>query len=432
MQGIRTDRNGWFKALLALLLVVSFCEVFALRQAGAIHSNDFKHLWAGAWLLAHGRNPYDPLLLMAVARDHGWSSINPFVYLPTTGMMLWPLAAMKFEAARDTWLWLNWALLWAIVLAGPRLIGARRPWAASLMAACFAAGSFTLMRQMTAGQMNIVVAALIVAAAWAFRRRREGALGAILAVGFGWKIAPALMIATLIPMRRWRAVAWGVAVSAALLVLSVWVYGRPINAGALDMMQEMGYGKSTWARFGAQFYRDPANMAPGALMHHLFTQNPFSRPWIELGPAWANRLTAVAALILALVWLLALVRLSRPGAAIGRRRRGTPTGLLMIVESMPLFLAASVLMLLLPSLMWDHYAVQLLPALMWIFGDERTWRRPARAVAALVIFALLAIPWNYSAGAFTAGPAVLLMSLRLWPTLALYAWLLRDAGAEEI
>lgn len=412
MQSIRPSRNIWFKSPIALLLILSFCATWSLQRAGAIHSNDFKHLWAGSWLLAHGHSPYNPGLLFSVARDQGWQSINPFVYLPTTGMMLWPFAEMKFAAARDAWLWLNWILLWAIVLAGPRLIGVKRPWTASLTAACFAAGSFTTMRQMTAGQMNIVTAALIVAAAWAFRRRRESALGSILAVGFGWKIAPAVMIAALIPMRRWRALIWGIAISIALIVLSMILYGWAINASAFKMMPQMGYGRSIWSEFGTQFYRDTANMAPNALMHHLFSANPpFTQPWINLGAAWANGLTMLISVILGLAWLWTCLRTRQ--------------------QSMPLFLSASVLMMMLPSLMWDHYAVQLLPAMMWIFGDERTWRRPACAAAALVIFALLAIPWNYDAEAFKSGPGILLMSIRLWPALALYVWLLRDARSEQ-
>lgn len=428
MQSARTHRYLWFKSLIALLVVVSLYEVFALQHAGAIHSNDFKHLWAGAWLLKLGKNPYNPGLLFSVARDQGWPSINPFVYLPTTGMMLWPLAEMKFETARGVWLWLNWMLLWAVVLAGPKMLGVKRPRAASLMAACFAASSFTMYRQMTAGQMNIVTAALIVAAAWAFRRRREGALGSMLALGFGWKIAPALMIAALAPMRRWRALAWGIGLSLALLAISAALYGWQINSSAIKMMPQMGYGKSTWSEFGAQFYRDPANMAPNALMHHLFTFNPFTTPWTDLGPTLANQLTIAVSLILVLAWVLVLMRISRANA--GRRVRGEQASLVQASDSTPLFLASSVLMLLLPSLMWDHYAVQLLPALMWIFGDERTWRRPAFAVSALAIFALLALPWNYNAEAFKTGPGILLMSIRLWPTLALYGWLLRDASAE--
>jgi hypothetical protein len=45
-----------------------------------------------------------------------------------------------------------------------------------------------------------------------------------------------------------------------------------------------------------------------------------------------------------------------------------------------------------------------------------------------MIFALLAIPWAHAASAWRAGPGILAMSLRLWPTLALLVWLLFDAA----
>lgn len=388
------------RGLVALLVFVSFSEMLALQQAGAIHSNDFKHLWAGAWLLAHGRNPYDPAMLFTVAASQGWQGINPFVYLPATGLFLKPFAALPFEAARDAWLWLNWALAWAVVLAGPALIGARRPWPARLAGACFLIGAMPFMRQMTAGQMNVVTAALIVGAVWAFRRRRDWLLGLLLAVGFGWKIAPAILIAALVPLRRWRALAWGIGFSAALMLASVALYGVEIHRDALAMISQMGYGKSTWAELGSRFHLDPFNQAPGALMLHLFTQNPITTPWSDLGAKTANALTIGISIVLLAAWI---------GPAWRKRSEAA-------------FLAATLLMLLIPSLMWDHYAVQALPALMWIFGLKDTWSRKVRAIAALVIFALLAIPWNHQSESFRSGAGILLMSLRLWPIIGLFAW----------
>ncbi|MCE5228387.1 DUF2029 domain-containing protein [bacterium] len=419
MSNARNNPERKFVWLVAALLALSFAEAFMLAASGAVHSNDFKHLWAGAWLLAHGRNAYDPAMLFNVALAEGWTQtidgkivpvINPFVYLPTTGLMLWPLAAMPFVLARAWWFWINWALAWAVVIAGPKMLGVKRPWAASFAAGCLITASMPMMRQMTAGQMNVATAALIVAAAWAFRRRREGALGGLLAVGFGWKIAPALLIAALLPMRRWKAFAWAIAASIALALISLLAYGTQVNADALAMTRQMGYGHSTWETFGRQFHLDAFNMAPGALMIHAFAANPVTRPWIDLGMPWAIRLTMLASLMLIAAWLIPAWRAGKNATA-----------------SMPLFLAASLLMLLLPSLMWDHYAVQALPALMLIFGDERTWKRPARAISALVIFGLLACPIQHDAGAFRSGPGILVMSLRLWPILAMYFWLTCEA-----
>ncbi len=411
----RPDR--WWAALALVLMVVSLVEGLGLAAGGALHANDLKHLWGGAWLLARGGDPYDAALLFGVAREQGWGSINPYVYLPTTGLMLRPLAGLEFEPARLCWFWLNWGLAWVVVLAGPRLLGVGRPGLARLAGAAFLVAAMPFYRQQTAGQMNVVMAGLILLAAWGVRRRRDWLVGAALAAGFGWKIAPALMVAALAPMRRWRALAWGAGLSLTLLGVSVGVYGWPLHARGFEVIGQMGYGRSTWAEYGAQFHRDPFNQAPGALMHHLFVNDPagVTRPWLELGAEGANVLTLMMAGLLGAAWL---------AAAIGGRRAGGER------RDVALLLAASLLMLLVPSILWDHYVVQALPALAWVFGDPRTARRPWRAAAALGLLVLLAIPWDHQAESLRWGAGLLLMPLRLWPLLVLYGWLVWEAGLD--
>jgi hypothetical protein len=407
--------------LTMLLLGVSLIEAAGLVLGHALHGNDFKHLWLGGWLLAEGRDPYDAQLMLRAAAMHKLSGINPFVYLPSTGLFLWPLTLMDYGDAQSLWFWLNWALAWGVVIAGPAWLRVERPALARLAGGVFLTCAHPFMRQMTAGQMNVVTAALILWGAGALARRREAQAGLAGALGFGWKIAPALLVAALAGLRRWRALAWGIAGSGVLLAISWICYGAPVHLRALDVIRQMGYGQSTWSAFGQEFYRDPFTQSFNALFHHLFTANPHTRPWLDLGPAAADRLTLAASLVMIGLWL---------AAALGRatRRRLTagdpPT-------ATRLYLAASLAMLLVPSLMWDHYAVQTLPALIWLFGDARTARRPGRALGALAILALLTIPWAPMGPLVQTGAGILLMPLRLWPTLALYAWLCRDREEQS-
>lgn len=420
-----------------------------MPRLGALHGNDFKHLWLGAWLLAADRNPYDPAWLFRAARNFNLGAINPYVYLPTTGLMLRPLAALPFSLAMLVWHWFNWALAWVVVLWGPALLRAPRPALARLAGALLLAspalaflplGSVVFFRQQTAGQMNVVTVALIVGAAAALMRGKAFWTGLFLGVGFAWKIAPALLIAALGPLRRWRALAWGCAISLALLGVSVMVYGWPVHRAALPVLGQMGYGQSTWAEFGNDFYRDPYNQSPNSLMHHLLTKNPYTKPWVEASPTLANRLTMVVSLILAGLWLVQAWRrvwispqfpirnaqLKAAGQA-GEDARAPGD----IPQSVPpLFFAATLAMLLLPSLMWDHYAVQALPALLWVFGSAAVGRSAWRATLAFLILALIVAPWIHVAPAWTHGAGILLMSMRLWPVLGLYLWLLFDRGLE--
>jgi hypothetical protein len=103
-------RPRWMKrmqvariGLLVALLGVGIFEAFALRGRG-VHNNDFRHVWLGAWVMAHHptRNPYDDEMMDALAQRFGMTEpgrgINPYVYLPATGLALRPLAELNFTA----------------------------------------------------------------------------------------------------------------------------------------------------------------------------------------------------------------------------------------------------------------------------------------------------------------------------------------------
>jgi len=59
--------------LVAGLAILSFIEALAMVRLGTLHGNDFKHLWAGAWLLQHGLDPYDARLLFKIAHQADWA-----------------------------------------------------------------------------------------------------------------------------------------------------------------------------------------------------------------------------------------------------------------------------------------------------------------------------------------------------------------------
>jgi hypothetical protein len=434
-------RRRWVDALTAALLAYSALQMTATWRLGLVHGNDFKHLWAGARILALGGNPYDGAALIRFAVSQRWvdeagnPSINPFVYLPTTGLLLWPLAQMPFGAAQGLWFWLNAVAAWAMALAGPSMLGVRRRALARLASVAFLAAALPFFRQMTAGQMNVLAAWAVLGAAAALRRRRDGLAGSILALGFGWKIAPALLIAALLPLRRPRALVVAVAGSAALWLASFLIAGPAVQADGLRTIRQMGYGHSTWEDRGRDYYRDPANQSPNSLMHHLLAVTPYARPWAALGAGVANAMTLAFSLSLVAAWggsWLAARRRRVKATAIADAKATTTTDAESSEDATTrLFLAASLAMLLLPSLMWDHYVVQALPALAWVAGDARVGRSWPRALGLLAIVAALAWPVAYSAPALAHGAGLLVMSIRLWPTLGLYFWLLLDRAEPK-
>ena len=100
-------------------MLISLMQAIAMLRGGAVLGNDFKHEWAGSWLLMHGFSPYDAANLFRVRDSQQWKSINPFVYLPTTGLFLRPIADLPYATASVVWFALNWLLAWIIVLAAP-------------------------------------------------------------------------------------------------------------------------------------------------------------------------------------------------------------------------------------------------------------------------------------------------------------------------
>jgi hypothetical protein len=399
----------WLLVLVGLVQCVTLVSLQA-RGWPVLHGNDFKHLWAGSRLLAVGRDPYDPVQLLRAAEVYRLGGINPFVYLPTTGMLMWPLGQMAFALAQYAWFILNTALAWSLVLAGPSWLRLKRPDLARLAGAAFLVGSMPFYRQMTAGQLNVVLASLFLWGAVALQRGRQAQLGLSVALGFGFKITPILLVPALWLMGRRKAAAWAMAGSFALIGLSILAFGWPVHQASLPVLREMSYGRSTWAQFGMEFYCDPFNQSFNSLFHHLVTENPRTRPWFHGSPSLANALTWLASLAVAAGWILAWTR--------WRRSHGQK----FTEAETHLYLAAAIATMLIPSLLWDHYAVQALAALLVLSGSGwpvRNWKNFALAA---IGFTFLCAPIPHPA--LNHGAGILLMHARLWPLLSVWSWLL--------
>jgi hypothetical protein len=115
---------------LAVLLLVGFSlvQAYSLFAAGRVHGNDFKHLWLGTRVLDAGGSPYDPQILLTAARQYGIESINPYVYLPATGPVLWPFREARISrSAMVAWSAFNWIVAWLLRARGPGWLKLARP-----------------------------------------------------------------------------------------------------------------------------------------------------------------------------------------------------------------------------------------------------------------------------------------------------------------
>ena len=431
--------------------------------------NDFKHIYLGASMLVHGQNPYDPQALLDLARNRGLGAVNPYVYLPFTGLVISPLTLLDPPEALRLWFCLNHLLTLAALALIFWSLGLQPNIKNLALFATTIALCYPLHRTLTAGQLNSALLFLFALVFALEKKRWFIAAGAVAALAFLFKLIPGVLLlyfiwrALVSDRKYWRAAASMCIATAILFAISIAWVGLDVHQAFRPVLSEMGYGKSTWAPLGQHFYRDPANQSFNSLFHHLFAQpgDETTTPWLNLGPATANHLTILATI---LCWGTALM------VGLLRRRRPKENEKIITPQLNPqspvtysLFI---LLALLTPSIYWDHYAViALFPffavsanlsdkvrgiavALMILltlplgsFLELPLWETAALLGAALALLCLLAIrhgtkgliatAWAI-AGAlllarflfdfppFRQGPGLLVMSIKLWGTLILF------------
>jgi hypothetical protein len=205
-----------------------------------------------------------------------------------------------------------------------------------------------LLRQNNAGQLNVV---LLFCWALVYTAEKRGwhpaVAGVTAAFGALFKLSPGILIVWFLLRRRWHEAAWMVVAGLALMGISVGTYGLRVHLDFFPVLKDMGYGRSTWSEFGHTFWRDAYNQSFNSLFHRVLVQQPGS----EIAPLFAGS----AAIANALTWVCSLLVLAVFAIASWRDRSAGGGASLAVT------LAAS---LLLPSICWDHYLVQLLPGLL--------------------------------------------------------------------
>jgi alpha-1,2-mannosyltransferase len=278
-----------------------------------------------------------------------------FTYPPAAALVSVPLAPLPQRVAN-----LTWTLVQVLVLCGlvsiafrallARLRPDRRVLTLGLVAAALALTQ-PFVENLTLGQVNVVLAGLVVADLLA--RRRWWPQGALIGLATALKLTPGIFALYLAVTRRWRAAL--VAASSFLAVTVVTGLVLP-EASSRYWTEEL---RAT-ERIGGLAY----------------TSNQSLRGVVErLVPGEAR----------AAVWLLAagamaVVGLRRAAAA---HRRGDEVSAVAIV---------GLVGVLVSPIAWIHHLVWMVFALGALVGDGRDRRRVALA-AAVVAFMIPRLPW---------------------------------------
>ena len=156
-----------------------------------------------------------------------------FKYFPAFALAIAPIAHLPAMTARAVWLGLSVVLLVVLVSLSTSLLPDRRH--SALFVAGFASlalGKF-FIREIGLGQSNILMAVLVLSAVAAWRAKREGTAGALLAAATIVKPYAVLFLPYLVFRRRARGTAAYLGVVAAALLFPVVRYGWSGNVALL-------------------------------------------------------------------------------------------------------------------------------------------------------------------------------------------------------
>ncbi len=375
-----------------------------------LNNNDFKHLYLGMKALLDGISPYSFQALhhQAALQGHRQIALNPYVYLPFTGHALSFLAPFRLEQAAAVWFSINHLFTAGVVLILSSLWPRQRSLAAALLTLAFAL-SIPLVRTLTAGQLNMALLFMICLAWRCLHNNRPKTSGAILAFAALFKLMPGIFGLYFLLQRRWVAAASMTLVGLLLFLLSTGLAGLATTFEFLPILQQMGYGKSTWPEVFS-FWDDPPNQSLNSFFTHIFATNDHTTPWINLGQTAANLATIFAVIVLLLAYLK---RTSRSARSIPEQSIFTPA-------DDHAYAATLLLGLLIPSLMWDHYLVMTIFPVALLLRDSLASKRYLITTSIVLCYGVICLPWPFSHPAFQHGTGILLMSLKLWPTLILF------------
>lgn len=378
-----------------------------------LHSNDFKHIYLGAKALLDGNDPYSARSLLHQASLSGMrdANLNPYVYLPFTGLSLSFLAPLQFAAAAKLWLVLNHLFALASCWLTAKAIFPQRLLRALAVLLLGLAISHPMTRTLTAGQLNLVLLLCVSGAFYLLKRRHEKTAGFVLGFAACFKLAPALFLFYFALRRRWTALVSMGATCAALMLVSLLAVGLKVHLLFLPLLHQMRYGHSSWEQYRATFWKDPANQSFNSLFTHLLVGDQAITPWFHSTQATANAATWAASLAMFGLFIWTAAR--RTSATNDAAPRGTFTS-----ADEALFMATLLLSLLLPSLMWDHYLVLVLLPVAWLVRCYYAAGRPAIVIAILISYTVICMPWPFEH--YRSGPVLPLMSIKLFPTMLLF------------
>jgi alpha-1,2-mannosyltransferase len=331
-------------------LIGSALAIYALVLVqGGLHHQDLEAYLAAARAVLHGQ----PLYTAFLHHPFPDPALRPaYIYPPVFAILVAPLGLLPDAAANVIWLLIGQGALAAALVMTLRWL---RPSAVALtVILCATVTFYPLWIDGVQGQANLLVLLLVTTGIMGVVQKKPR-FGAALGAAAALKLTPLLLLAWLLLDRRFREAAWMVGAFAAVTAA----------AALLRLDDTLIFFRQVLPALasGTAYY---ANQSLAGVLSRVFSQNPYTTPWVTL--SWAFLLPVAGAILLGAYWFW--------------RMRRQPA-LARVVAFLPL-------LPLLSSVTWPHHLVILLPVL-WIGAialAERDWPLAPTAVAAglLLIF----------------------------------------------
>jgi hypothetical protein len=332
---------------------------------------DFRMYLAAAHSVANGGDLYQQLAALTHDARPGSAGVRAsgYVYPPLLAVVL---AAPVRLGLSDLGVWALWNVLGAaaILWMGYELnrgLRGRADWPGTLALAAATLLGAVATYDLALGQADLLVTALAVGACGLWLRRNPWAA---LPLGAAIAIKPTMGLILLVWLWKgdWRAVARGVAATAALLIAPFLVVGLRATEEYLTFLTQ-------WNAFNAN--AEYINQSPYGMLLRLFTPNVYTQPLVDA--SWLVTPLRAAVLVGAALWWMRAVP-----------RRETPDRAVALGEC----LLALPLTLIFSPLAEDIHYCALLPALVGL--GYLAWSRGlARHPAAWILwvtFAFFCIP----------------------------------------
>lgn len=221
-----------------------FHNLVMISQVGGAPHLDIATFYAAAEAVFTAKvSPYNSNVLQNF-RASNLLIIYPYLYPPSSLLFFRPLAGHDFSNVYLFSLYLNALLigglvvglsLWTLRLTSSFL-------AAFLMIPILTEGSRCLWATLWYGQINAVIALLILAFLWAFHRQKQVLAGIFLGISITLKLYPAILLPWLAMRRDWRALASAGGTVVVLAALSWMTLPHYLWSDWYDKVLMFGYG----------------------------------------------------------------------------------------------------------------------------------------------------------------------------------------------